>query len=76
MNPVENVKLFLESKVYEQLVEEAEYNECAIELMSMIDLSMESILFFQSIDEQTRVTRELKLLTKTLNYIKEIYEEQ
>ena len=76
MNPVEHVKSFLESKVYEQLVEEAEYNECAVELMSMIDLSMESIIFFQSINEQTRVKRELKQLTKTLNYIKEIYEEQ
>ena len=76
MNSVEYVKSFLNSGVYEQLVCEAEHNECAIELMSMIDLSLESIIFFQTRNEQTRVTRELEHLTKTLNYIKEVYEEQ
>ena len=76
MNAADTIKGFLASNAYKSLAAEAEHNEHAVELLEIIDISIESLIFFKQNNIEDRVQYELYKLTNTFNYIIELYEEQ
>lgn len=75
MNTVEMVKQFMRSDAYEQLTQEAEYNPNAMELLDIVSLSLESLVFFKSKNIHNRVQLETININKLFNFITEIYEQ-
>tara|TARA_B100002019_G_scaffold291677_1_gene312544 strand:- start:1596 stop:1826 length:231 start_codon:yes stop_codon:yes gene_type:complete len=75
MNTVEMVKQFMRSDAYEQLTLEAEYNPNAMELLDIVSLSLESLVFFKSKNIHNRVQLETININKLFNFITEIYEQ-
>lgn len=75
MNTVEMVKQFMRSDAYEQLTQEAEHNPNAMELLDIVSLSLESLVFFKSKNIHNRVQLETININKLFNFITEIYEQ-
>ncbi len=75
MNTVEMVKQFMRSDAYEQLTQEAEHNHNAMELLDIVSLSLESLVFFKSKNIHNRVQLETININKLFNFITEIYEQ-
>lgn len=73
---INQIKGFLGSSVYLQLVDEANYNPNAIELLEIINLTISSLIFFKENKITNRVDREEYNLQQTFNYIQEIYEQK
>lgn len=69
------MKDFTESKEFNCLMEEAKTNPDAMELLEVINLTLESLIFFKTNNIENRVQIEVDNLNKLNNYIKEIYEE-
>lgn len=69
------VKQFMRSDAYEQLTQEAEYNPNAMELLDIVSLSLESLVFFKSKNIHNRVQLETININKLFNFITEIYEQ-
>lgn len=66
---------FTESKAFNCLTEEAKSNPDAMELLEIINLTLESLIFFKMNNIENRVQIEVDNLNQLNNYIKEIYEE-
>lgn len=69
------VKQFMRSDAYEQLTLEAEHNPNAMELLDIVSLSLESLVFFKSKNIHNRVQLETININKLFNFITEIYEQ-
>ena len=76
MNANKVIKGFLDSNAFKSLATEAEYNENAVELLEIIAMAIDSLLFFKQNNIEDRIQYELYKLTNTFNYIIELYEEQ
>ncbi len=76
MNITEHVKQFINSSIYQQLSDEAEHNSNAMDLLEEINMSIASLIFFKQNKIKNRELLEAHNLSKILNYLKEIYEEQ
>lgn len=75
MNIIDTIKSFMDSESYASLLAEADYNDCAIEILETINLSIASLVFFKERNIESRVQRESKNLNTTFQYITEIYEQ-
>ena len=69
------IRLFLDSEAYHMLSEEAVHNDDAMELMDMINMSLQSIIFFKQHKINNRVSMEMINLHKLFTFITEIYEQ-
>ena len=69
------VKHFMSSDAYEQLTQEADHNLEAMELLDMVSISLESLVFFKCKNEHVRVQMEANNLFKLFTFITEIYEQ-
>lgn len=69
------VKQFMNSDAYSSLLVEADTNEHALELLEIINLTIESLLFFLERDISTRAEMEQQNLYNLFQYIKETYEQ-
>jgi hypothetical protein len=67
---------FTQSKAFNCLLDEAENNPNAMQLLEIINLSLESLIFFKENNIENRVQIEAYNLNKLTNYITEIYEDQ
>ena len=69
-----NIKQFINSPLFDQLSDEAEHNNDALQLLETINLSIESLIFFKERGVQDRVTLETNNLNNIFNYLKQVYE--
>lgn len=74
MNITDMIKQFIESDVFESLTEEATNNTDACDLLEIITLSVESLIFFKEHDVQNRIQLESQNLNTLFNYLKEVYQ--
>lgn len=72
---ISTIRLFLDSEAYHMLAEEATHNNHAMELMDMINMSLQSIIFFKKHKINNRVSSETINLHKLFTFITEIYEQ-
>jgi len=69
------VKQFMNSSAYDSLVKEADHNQHAIQLLEVISISIESLIFFKEHNITNRVQTEQQNLHTLFEHIKSIYEE-
>lgn len=69
------VNQFINSSAYSSLLAEANTNVNAIELLEIINLTIESLVFFLENNIENRAQQEQHNLNKVFQYIHEIYEE-
>jgi len=74
MNITDMIKQFIESEVFNNLTDEATNNPDACQLLEIITLSVESLIFFKEHDIQNRVQLEAQNLNTLFNYLKEVYQ--
>lgn len=67
---------FTQSKAFNCLIDEAESNPDAMQLLEIINLTLESLIFFKENNIENRTQIEAHNLNKLTNYIREIYEDQ
>jgi hypothetical protein len=72
---IDKITTFFSSEQFSQLCEEADNNPEAMQLLEMINLILESAIFFHGIDEQHRVNREVQNLEKITKLINQLYEQ-
>ena len=70
------VNQFIQSDAYNSLMLEADHNQNAVELLEIVALSIESLLFFKENNITNRVQIEQRNLHSLFEHIKLIYEEQ
>jgi len=69
------IDTFLKSTNWDRLVKEAtgENGEEAMRLVELIDLHLESLIFFMKLKEHNRSQREIDMLTRMFNMINTLY---
>jgi len=72
---IDQLSQFLDSAAYQSLVEEAEHNHHALQLMENIHLNVDSALFFARLNETDRMNRELQCIEKIIKLLTKLYEE-
>ena len=72
------IDTFLKSDTWNKLVQEATGSggEPAMELVEMIELHIESLIFFMKLKENNRAQREVDMLTRMFNMINTLYDNE
>jgi len=70
------IEQFIDSPAFQSLVDEAADNPDAEEILSVIRLSLESLQFFAERGITNRVLTETQSLHKTIEYLRQVYEEE
>lgn len=72
------VDTFLKSANWDKLVQEATGSggEEAMKLVEMIEIHIESLIFFMKLKENNRAQREIDMLTRMFNMINTLYDNE
>ena len=72
------IDTFLRSDNWNKLVKEAtgSCGEEAMKLVEMIELHIESLIFFMKLKESNRAQREINMLTRMFNMINTLYDNE
>ena len=70
------INKFIDGPVFQSLVDEASDNPDAEDLLETIKLSLESLQFFAELGITNRVERETKAIHTTIEFLRQVYEEE